>query len=109
MLNVRYEIHLRLQFVQVANTPFVRTGNTFCFSGASGGPNEDDCRVVADALLYDSQNEGPLFNITASGVSFANTASFYAELSAEPVLIIITADPHGQDHDAVQLVLDLLP
>ncbi|RPD56322.1 hypothetical protein L226DRAFT_525602 [Lentinus tigrinus ALCF2SS1-7] len=43
--------------------------NTFCFSGAGGGPNEDDCRIVADALLYDSQNEGPLFNITASGTA----------------------------------------
>ena len=91
--------------MQVANTPFVRTGNTFCFSGASGGPNEDDCRVVADALLYDSQNEGPLFNITASGVSSANTAW----LSAEPILIMFIADSHGQDHHAVQLLLDLLP
>ncbi|KAI0716127.1 hypothetical protein C8T65DRAFT_694422 [Cerioporus squamosus] len=42
-----------------SHTPFVRTGNTFCFSGSSGGPNEDDCKVVADALLFDSQNDGP--------------------------------------------------
>lgn len=44
------------------------TGNTFCFSGAGGGPNEDDCKVVANALTFDSANQGPLFNITASGV-----------------------------------------
>ncbi|KAI0716115.1 hypothetical protein C8T65DRAFT_572330 [Cerioporus squamosus] len=41
--------------------------NTFCFSGAGGGPNESDCQVVANALLFDSQNDGPLFNATAFG------------------------------------------
>ncbi|KAI1785565.1 hypothetical protein LXA43DRAFT_1100096 [Ganoderma leucocontextum] len=41
--------------------------NTFCFSGSSGGPNQADCTVIADALLYDGQNTGALFNITASG------------------------------------------
>ena len=43
-------------------------GNTFCFSGASGGPNQADCTVIADAILYDSQNTGALFNATAAGV-----------------------------------------
>ncbi|KAM5542301.1 hypothetical protein V8D89_004174 [Ganoderma adspersum] len=43
--------------------------NTFCFSGGSGGPNQADCTVIADALLYDSQNTGPLFNITAAGTA----------------------------------------
>ncbi|OSC96686.1 hypothetical protein PYCCODRAFT_1378713 [Trametes coccinea BRFM310] len=41
--------------------------NTFCFNPSGGGPNEGDCAVIADALLYDSQNVGALFNITASG------------------------------------------
>ncbi|KAI0641246.1 hypothetical protein C8Q79DRAFT_1014656 [Trametes meyenii] len=39
--------------------------NTFCFNPSGGGPNEDDCKVIADALLFDSQSIGPLFNITA--------------------------------------------
>ncbi|KAI0778060.1 hypothetical protein BD413DRAFT_608727 [Trametes elegans] len=41
--------------------------NTFCFNPSGNGPNEDDCKIIADALLYDSQNTGPLFNISASG------------------------------------------
>ncbi|KAI0638716.1 hypothetical protein C8Q77DRAFT_1068999 [Trametes polyzona] len=41
--------------------------NTFCFNPAGGGPNEDDCAVIANALLFDSQNGKPLFNATASG------------------------------------------
>ncbi|CDO77986.1 hypothetical protein BN946_scf184452.g1 [Trametes cinnabarina] len=34
--------------------------NTFCFTPSGGGPNEGDCTVIADALLYDSQNVGAL-------------------------------------------------
>ena len=45
------------------------TGDTFCFSGGSGGPNEDDCAVIADAILYDSQNVGAIFNATAPGTA----------------------------------------
>ncbi|KAI0353252.1 hypothetical protein OH77DRAFT_1497465 [Trametes cingulata] len=41
--------------------------NTFCFTPAGGGPNTGDCAVIADALLYDSQNVGVLFNVTATG------------------------------------------
>ncbi|KAI0737633.1 hypothetical protein C8Q80DRAFT_1114909 [Daedaleopsis nitida] len=43
--------------------------NTFCFSPSGGGPAESDCTVIADALLYDSQNTGVLFNITAAGTA----------------------------------------
>ena len=45
-----------------------RSGQTFCFPPAGGGPNEDDCRVIADALLYNSENISFEFNATASGV-----------------------------------------
>ncbi|KAH9885577.1 hypothetical protein C8Q73DRAFT_298873 [Cubamyces lactineus] len=40
--------------------------NTYCFNPAGGGPNEDDCAVIANAILYDQQSLGPLFNISAS-------------------------------------------
>ncbi|TBU25678.1 hypothetical protein BD311DRAFT_809046 [Dichomitus squalens] len=43
--------------------------DTSCFPGSSSGPNQADCNVIADALLYDNQNIGPLFNITASGTA----------------------------------------
>lgn len=34
------------------------TGTTNCFPGAGGGPDPNDCHVIADALRYDSQNIG---------------------------------------------------
>ncbi|KAH9933942.1 uncharacterized protein BXZ73DRAFT_46012 [Epithele typhae] len=43
--------------------------NTFCFSPSGGGPNEDDCKVIADAILYDSENESATFNATAAGTA----------------------------------------
>ncbi|KAL7280264.1 hypothetical protein ACG7TL_005177 [Trametes sanguinea] len=41
--------------------------DTFCWSPSGGGPSTGDCAVIADALLYDSQNVGVLFNVTATG------------------------------------------
>ncbi|KAI0658351.1 hypothetical protein C8Q70DRAFT_190681 [Cubamyces menziesii] len=38
--------------------------DTHCFNPSGGGPNENDCAVIADALLYDEQNVGDLFNVT---------------------------------------------
>ncbi|EGN94730.1 hypothetical protein SERLA73DRAFT_143588 [Serpula lacrymans var. lacrymans S7.3] len=42
------------------------TCTTNCFTPSGGGPDPNDCQVIADALLYDSQNVGALFNITAA-------------------------------------------
>jgi len=36
---------------------------TNCFSPSGGGPDPNDCHVIADALRYDSQNIGALFQI----------------------------------------------
>ncbi|KAG6331665.1 hypothetical protein ID866_7426, partial [Astraeus odoratus] len=51
------------------------TCNTNCFSPAGGGPNPYDCQVIADALLYDSQNVGALFNIAVGTPIFMQYAS----------------------------------
>lgn len=40
-----------------------RTGNTNCFNPSGGGPDPNECHVIADALLYDSQNIGALFDM----------------------------------------------
>ena len=45
------------------------TGNTFCWSASNGAPATGDCAVIADALLYESQNTGVLFSVSAYGVS----------------------------------------
>ncbi|RDX45062.1 hypothetical protein OH76DRAFT_1358598 [Lentinus brumalis] len=42
--------------------------NTFCWTPA-GGPTTSDCTVIADALLYESQNTGVLFNVNAFNTS----------------------------------------
>lgn len=34
------------------------TGTTNCFTPSGGGPDPNECHVIADALLYDSQNVG---------------------------------------------------
>ncbi|KAI6113923.1 hypothetical protein EDD16DRAFT_1521098 [Pisolithus croceorrhizus] len=34
------------------------TCTTNCFTPSGGGPNPNDCQVIADALLYDNQNIG---------------------------------------------------
>lgn len=39
------------------------TCTTNCFLPSGGGPDPNECHVIADALLYDSQNIGALFNI----------------------------------------------
>jgi len=43
---------------------------TNCFVPSGGGPDPNECHVIADALLYDSQNVGALFTLDPS----ANTS-----------------------------------
>ncbi|KAI0032428.1 hypothetical protein K488DRAFT_70631 [Vararia minispora EC-137] len=58
-------IHDTIRFARRQSAPVDVCGNTCntnCFSGQVGtGPNPNDCQIIADALLYDSQNVGPLF------------------------------------------------
>lgn len=37
--------------------------NTNCFLPAGGGPDPNDCHVIADALKFESQNTGAIFTI----------------------------------------------
>ena len=57
------------------------TGNTYCWANATGGPTTSDCTVIADALLYESQNTGVFFNATAFGVCSTLTPSFLHDCS----------------------------
>ncbi|RPD56260.1 hypothetical protein L226DRAFT_615771 [Lentinus tigrinus ALCF2SS1-7] len=41
--------------------------NTYCWSSATGAPTISDCTVIEHALLYESQNTGVLFNVSAYG------------------------------------------
>ncbi|KIM86519.1 hypothetical protein PILCRDRAFT_306601 [Piloderma croceum F 1598] len=44
---------------------------THCYNG-SGGPNPNDCQVIADALLYESQNIGNNVEVGAAGPNLTN-------------------------------------
>jgi hypothetical protein len=50
---------------------------TNCFAGATNAPTTSDCHVIADALLYESQNGGALFNV-ANGTNNQIIMSFQA-------------------------------
>ncbi|TCD66362.1 hypothetical protein EIP91_001468 [Steccherinum ochraceum] len=44
--------------------------DTHCFNPSGGGPDPNDCNVIADALRYDSQDISEEFNITTSNALF---------------------------------------
>ncbi|RPD56272.1 hypothetical protein L226DRAFT_214337 [Lentinus tigrinus ALCF2SS1-7] len=52
--------------------------NTFCWSATSGAPTSGDCTVIADALLYESQNTGALFAVSPTGSSTNKVTMQYA-------------------------------
>ncbi|KAK7688307.1 hypothetical protein QCA50_008678 [Cerrena zonata] len=55
--------------------------DTHCFPPSGGGPDPNECHVISDALLYDSQNVGALFNIPANAsvitMQFRSCKSFF--------------------------------
>ncbi|KAH8104002.1 hypothetical protein BXZ70DRAFT_677274 [Cristinia sonorae] len=57
------------------------TCDTNCFVPSGGGPNPNECHVISDALLFNSQNIGPLFNITTDAalivMQFRSCLSFF--------------------------------
>ncbi len=59
-------------------------GNTFCWASPTGGPTVSDCTVIADALLYESQNTGVFFNATAFGVRLPHVQTTVGLLTRPP-------------------------
>ncbi|KAF5327713.1 hypothetical protein D9619_004675 [Psilocybe cf. subviscida] len=67
-----------------ASTPNVCGANcaTHCFTPSGGGPDPNDCHIIADALRFQSQNVAPVFTV-ANGtnnilsLSFATCTSFF--------------------------------
>ncbi|CAL1706429.1 unnamed protein product [Somion occarium] len=55
--------------------------NTNCFIPSGGGPDPNECHVISDALLYDSQNIGAIFTIPANAnvitMQFRSCLSFF--------------------------------
>ncbi|KAJ3927898.1 MAG: hypothetical protein NXY57DRAFT_577529 [Lentinula lateritia] len=88
------EKNVRLQHITCPPTPAKRAlaprqtnvcGNTCitnCFVPSGGGPVPDDCHVIADALRFDSENVGALFEIGTGvnntiALTYATCESFY--------------------------------
>ncbi|KAJ7171198.1 hypothetical protein C8R46DRAFT_948294 [Mycena filopes] len=66
------------------------TCTTSCFTPSGGGPNPNDCTVIADALLYDSQNIGPLFTIGTGTnntvvMQYATCLTFFVNQDTVPI------------------------
>ncbi|KAF5388668.1 hypothetical protein D9757_004744 [Collybiopsis confluens] len=58
---------------QTAQTTIDVCGNqctTICFTPAGGGPDPNDCHVIADAMRFESQQTGDNFNITNGATNF---------------------------------------
>ncbi|KAF5327628.1 hypothetical protein D9619_004633 [Psilocybe cf. subviscida] len=55
---------------------------THCFTPSGGGPDPNDCHIIADALRFDSQNVAPMFTVSTGAnnilsLSFASCTSFF--------------------------------
>ncbi|KAF7303610.1 hypothetical protein MIND_00590300 [Mycena indigotica] len=66
------------------------TCNTFCFTPSGGGPDPNDCNVIADALLYNSQNIGPLFTVPSGTnntvvMQYATCLTFFVNQESVPI------------------------
>ncbi|KAF9253991.1 hypothetical protein L218DRAFT_669704 [Marasmius fiardii PR-910] len=51
-----------------------------CFTPSGGGPDPNDCHVIADALRFDNQNVGPMFDIPTEDamiLTYGSCISFF--------------------------------
>ncbi|KAJ7807444.1 hypothetical protein B0H14DRAFT_2873134 [Mycena olivaceomarginata] len=66
------------------------TCTTSCFTPSGGGPNPNDCHIIADALRFQSQNIGALFTIGTGTnntvvIQFASCLSFFVNQDTAPI------------------------
>ncbi|KAJ7604178.1 hypothetical protein DFH06DRAFT_316555 [Mycena polygramma] len=60
---------------------------TSCFTPSGGGPNTNDCHIIADALRFNSQNGPPLFTIGTGtnntvALTYASCLTFFVNQDA---------------------------
>ncbi|KAF8884149.1 hypothetical protein BD779DRAFT_1801776 [Infundibulicybe gibba] len=63
---------------------------TNCFLPAGGGPNPNDCQVISNALLFDSQNVGAIFPIGTGtnntiALTFRSCETFFVNQTPGPL------------------------
>ena len=52
------ELIVRTHLMEREYITYTLQGGTNCFTPSGGGPDPNECTIIADALLYDSQNIG---------------------------------------------------
>ncbi|KAJ7035123.1 hypothetical protein C8F04DRAFT_1037671 [Mycena alexandri] len=83
----------KVKTLEARQAPIDVCGNscaTSCFTPSGGGPNPNDCAVIADALLYDSQNIGPLFTVGTGTnntvvMQYATCLTFFVNQDTVPI------------------------
>ncbi|KAJ7262908.1 hypothetical protein C8J57DRAFT_1334168 [Mycena rebaudengoi] len=63
---------------------------TNCFVPSGGGPNPNDCHIIADALRFNSQNIGAIFQVNTGTnntvvMQFASCLSFFVNQDLGPI------------------------
>ncbi|KAL4245312.1 hypothetical protein ABKN59_008334 [Abortiporus biennis] len=64
---------------------------TNCFTPSGGGPDPNECHVITDALLFDSQNIGPLFTLNPANntavitMTYSSCTSFMVNQAGIPL------------------------
>jgi len=67
------------------------TCTTNCFTPSGGGPNPNDCHVITEALIFDSQNDGDLFTMNPANntavitMTFSSCATFIVDQAGIPL------------------------
>ncbi|KAF9526191.1 hypothetical protein CPB83DRAFT_858213 [Crepidotus variabilis] len=66
--------------------------NNNCFLPAGGGPDPNECHVISDALLYEGQNTGTLFQIQNGAVpgnptvmQYRSCKTFFVNQDVQPL------------------------
>ncbi|KAF8197546.1 hypothetical protein BJ912DRAFT_953746 [Pholiota molesta] len=78
--------------LQARQTPNVCGANcaTHCFNPSGGGPDPNECHIIADALRFDSQNVGLDFTVSNGSsnilsLSYASCTSFFLNQATTPL------------------------
>ncbi|KAF9484631.1 hypothetical protein BDN70DRAFT_872138 [Pholiota conissans] len=78
--------------LQARQTPNVCGANcaTHCFTPSGGGPDPNECHVIANALRFDSQNIGQIFTVSNGSanilsLTYSSCTTFFLNQASTPL------------------------
>ncbi|KAJ7171204.1 hypothetical protein C8R46DRAFT_1262434 [Mycena filopes] len=88
--NLKPDCTTDFDFIRAPDSDPAHRRDTTCFTPSGGGPDPSDCAVVADALLFESQNIGPLFTVGTETnntvvMQFASCLTFFRNQDVVPI------------------------